>query len=118
MGKYLLKLPKMGESVSEATLTAWLKEVGDSIAIDDAVVEVATDKVDSDVPSEYAGVLLEKKFDLNEVIQVGEVIAVIETEVEIPTLEEDDLSLEEVAQEESADEVLEEIVKVVEAPLH
>jgi len=118
MGKYLLKLPKMGESVSEATLTAWLKEVGDSIAIDDAVVEVATDKVDSDVPSEYAGVLLEKKFDLNEVIQVGEVIAVIETEVEIPTLEDDDLPLEEVAQEEPADEVLEEIVKVVEAPLH
>ena len=50
MGKFLLKLPSMGESVTEATLTAWLKEEGDTISADDAVVEVATDKVDSDVP--------------------------------------------------------------------
>ena len=78
MGKYLLKLPKMGESVAEATLTAWLKDVGDSIAIDESIVEVATDKVDSDIPSEVEGVLLEKKFKVNEIAQVGDVIAVIE----------------------------------------
>jgi len=78
MGKYLLKLPKMGESVAEATLTAWLKNVGDSIAIDESIVEVATDKVDSDIPSEVEGVLLEKKFKVNEIAQVGDVIAVIE----------------------------------------
>lgn len=80
MGKYLLKLPKMGESVVEATLSAWLKDVGDPIAIDESVVEVATDKVDSDIPSEVAGVLLEKKFEVNEIAQVGDVIAVIEVE--------------------------------------
>lgn len=80
MGKYLLKLPKMGESVAEATLSAWLKDVGDSIALDESVVEVATDKVDSDIPSEVAGVLLEKKFEVNEIAQVGDVIAVIETD--------------------------------------
>ena len=78
MGKYLLKLPKMGESVAEATLTTWLKDVGDSIAIDESIVEVATDKVDSDVPSEVEGILLEKKFQVNEIAQVGDVIAVIE----------------------------------------
>ena len=83
MAKYSLKLPSMGESVTEATLTAWLKEVGDTIEIDDSVVEVSTDKVDSDVPSEVEGVLLEKRFELNQVIQVGEVIAVIETDQEI-----------------------------------
>tara|TARA_B100000767_G_scaffold274886_1_gene309427 strand:- start:12961 stop:14310 length:1350 start_codon:yes stop_codon:yes gene_type:complete len=80
MGKYLLKLPKMGESVAEATLSTWLKDVGDPIAIDDSVVEVATDKVDSDIPSEVAGVLLEKKFEVNEIAKVGDVIAVIEVE--------------------------------------
>jgi 2-oxoglutarate dehydrogenase E2 component (dihydrolipoamide succinyltransferase) len=80
MGKYLLKLPKMGESVVEATVSKWLKEVGDSIEIDDIIVEIATDKVDSDVPSEVKGVLVEKKFAENEVVQVGEVMAVIQTE--------------------------------------
>lgn len=52
MSKFELKLPKMGESVAEATLTAWLKEIGDSIEFDEPVVEIATDKVDSEVPSE------------------------------------------------------------------
>ena len=80
MAKFELKLPKMGESVAEATITSWLKEVGDSIEIDDAVVEIATDKVDSDVPSEVAGVLLSKNFELDQVVKVGEVLAVIETE--------------------------------------
>ena len=80
MGKHFLKLPKMGESVVEATLTKWLKEVGDPIGVEDIVVEIATDKVDSDVPSEVSGVLIEKKFAENEVVQVGEVMAIIQTE--------------------------------------
>lgn len=84
MGKHFLKLPKMGESVAEATLTKWLKEVGESIEVDDIVVEIATDKVDSDVPSEVNGVLIEKKFAENEVIQVGEVMAIIQTEGDEP----------------------------------
>lgn len=117
MGKYLLKLPKMGESVSEATLTAWLKEVGDTITIDDAVVEVATDKVDSDVPSEYSGVLLEKKFQVNDVVQVGETIAVIETQEEIDTPEEVVLPDEKKTVAQKKEDPLKEIVKIVEAPL-
>lgn len=82
MAIYKLLLPKMGESVSEATLTNWLKEVGDSIQEDEAVVEIATDKVDSDVPSPVKGILKEKLFEVNSVVQVGEVIALLETEGE------------------------------------
>jgi 2-oxoglutarate dehydrogenase E2 component (dihydrolipoamide succinyltransferase) len=81
MGKYLLKLPKMGESIAEATITKWLKEVGDSIDIDESIVEIATDKVDSDVPSEFKGKLTQKNFELNDVVKVGEVIAEIETDM-------------------------------------
>ena len=68
----------MGESVAEATLTSWLKEVGDTIEEDEAVLEIATDKVDSEVPSEVTGVLVEKLFDVDDVIQVGQTIAIIE----------------------------------------
>ena len=78
----------MGESVAEATLTAWLKDIGDSIDIDEAIVEIATDKVDSEVPSEKKGILIEKCFEINDVIKVGETIAIIETEEE----ESDDTS--------------------------
>ncbi len=84
MSKFELKLPKMGESVAEATLTAWLKDIGDKIEFDEAVVEIATDKVDSEVPSEKKGVLIEKCFEINDVIEVGQTIAIIETdEIEI-----------------------------------
>ncbi|PIE49318.1 MAG: diapophytoene dehydrogenase [Flavobacteriales bacterium] len=78
MAQYELKLPKMGESVAEATITAWLKEVGDTIELDEPVVEIATDKVDSEVPSEVEGVLVEKRFAVDDVVQVGETLAVIE----------------------------------------
>ena len=80
MAKFELKLPKMGESVAEATLTTWLKEVGDTIELDEPVVEIATDKVDSEVPSEVEGTLIEKRYEVDDVIQVGEIIAIIETE--------------------------------------
>ena len=80
MGKLFVTLPSMGESINEATLTSWLKDVGDKIEIDDSIVEVSTDKVDSDVPSEVSGILVEKKFKVNDVIKVGEVIAVIDSE--------------------------------------
>lgn len=72
----------MGESVAEATLTSWLKEVGDTIEMDEAVFEIATDKVDSEVPSEVEGTLLEKRFEVDDVIKVGEVVAVIEIDGE------------------------------------
>lgn len=84
MSKFELKLPQMGESVAEATLTAWLKDVGDTIEMDEAIFEIATDKVDSEVPSEVEGVLLEKKFEVDDVIKVGEVVAVIQTDGAAP----------------------------------
>jgi len=80
MGKLFVTLPSMGESINEATLTSWLKDVGDKIEIDESIVEVSTDKVDSDVPSEVSGILVQKKFKVNDVIKVGEVIAVIDSE--------------------------------------
>lgn len=78
MAKFELKLPKMGESVAEATITSWLKEVGDAIEADEAVLEIATDKVDSEIPSEVDGVLIEKLFEPDDVVQVGQTIAIIE----------------------------------------
>lgn len=83
MAKFELKLPKMGESVAEATITAWLKDVGDTIEADEAVLEIATDKVDSEVPSEVDGVLIEKLYEVDAVAKVGETIAIIETEGEV-----------------------------------
>ena len=83
MARFELKLPKMGESVAEATVTAWLKEVGDTIEIDEAVLEIATDKVDSEVPSEVEGVLVEMLFEVDDVVQVGQTLAIIETDAEI-----------------------------------
>jgi len=80
MAIYKLLLPKMGESVSEATLTKWVKQVGEHIDEDDAVVELATDKVDSEVPSPVSGILKERLFEENQVVQVGDVIALIEIE--------------------------------------
>lgn len=82
MARFELKLPKMGESVAEATITNWLKEVGETIEADEAVFEIATDKVDSEVPSEVEGVLKEKLFEVDDVVQVGQTVAVIETEGE------------------------------------
>lgn len=80
MAKFELRLPKMGESVAEATITNWLKKVGEHVAADEAVLEIATDKVDSEVPSEVSGVLSEILFKENDVVQVGQIIAYIETE--------------------------------------
>jgi 2-oxoglutarate dehydrogenase E2 component (dihydrolipoamide succinyltransferase) len=80
---YQLVLPSMGESVSEATITQWLKKVGDTVAADEAVVEVATDKVDSEVASEYAGVIKEILHPVNAVVGVDAPLAVIETAEEV-----------------------------------
>ncbi len=89
MSRFELKLPKMGESVAEATITTWLKEVGDEIQFDEAVVEIATDKVDSEVPSEKKGVLVEKCFNVDDVVEVGQTIAIIETdEIEDPVVKD------------------------------
>ncbi len=80
MARFELKLPKMGESVAEATITNWLKNVGETIEADEAVLEIATDKVDSEVPSEVSGTLTEILFNVDDVVKVGQTIAIIETE--------------------------------------
>jgi 2-oxoglutarate dehydrogenase E2 component (dihydrolipoamide succinyltransferase) len=80
MAKYQLLLPKMGESVAEATVIKWTKSPGDYIDADEAVMEIATDKVDSEVPSPVSGKLVEQLYQENDVVQVGSVIAIIETE--------------------------------------
>ena len=106
MSKFELKLPKMGESVAEATLTAWLKEIGDTIEFDEPVVEIATDKVDSEVPSEKKGILIEKCFKVDDVILVGQTIAIIETdEVDV----EKETTIENPASEEKPEEIITEI---------
>lgn len=79
MARFEIKLPKMGESVAEATITSWLKNVGDHIDMDEAIVEIATDKVDSEVPSDVEGTLVELLYEVDAVVKVGETIAIIET---------------------------------------
>ena len=98
MAKFELKLPKMGESVAEATITSWLKEIGDTIEEDEAILEIATDKVDSEIPSEVEGILVEKLFNIDDVIQVGQTIAIIETEAN-ETLSNSPAKVEEIEQE-------------------
>ena len=97
MAKFELKLPKMGESVAEATLTAWLKDVGDKIDADEPVLEIATDKVDSEVPSEVEGVLIQKLFEIDDVIEVGQTIAIIETESDTQEITEPAATVAEVS---------------------
>ncbi|MCX6181268.1 MAG: dihydrolipoamide acetyltransferase family protein [Bacteroidetes bacterium] len=80
MGEIKLILPKMGESVAEATLTSWLKNEGDRIALDEAVAEIATDKVDSEIPATHEGILKKQLFKVGEIVKVGQAFAIIEIE--------------------------------------
>ena len=84
--KIEIVLPRMGESVDEATITGWLKNEGDKINEDDLIVEIATDKVDSEVPSEFSGILIKKLCDVNDVVKVGDPIAIIEADSVEPNL--------------------------------
>ena len=110
MAKFELKLPKMGESVAEATITSWLKEVGDTIEADDSVVEIATDKVDSDVPSEVSGKLIKILFEKNDVVKVGQTLAIIEMEGEL----DESIVVEDIPEEEVIAAVVEEVEQQVE----
>ncbi len=84
MAEYKLIMPKMGESIAEATIITWLKKEGDSIEVDEAVLEIATDKVDSEVPSMEAGTLSKVLFQEGDVVKVGETIALINTSGDAP----------------------------------
>jgi len=110
MAKFELKLPKMGESVAEATITNWLKKVGETIEMDEAVLEIATDKVDSEVPSEVSGVLTEILFNVDDVVQVGQTIAIIETESDAATTTTAEVASAPVAAIEKTIEVAKEVV--------
>lgn len=100
MAKLEIKLPKMGESVDEATLTAWLKNVGDTIKLDDGIAEVATDKVDTEVPSEVEGVLVEQLFKVGDIIKVDQAFAIIEVQGDEQVEETNILATENVIKEE------------------
>ncbi len=112
MAKFELKLPKMGESVAEATLTSWLKDIGDAIEMDDGILEVSTDKVDTEIPCEVSGILVEKLFDINDVIKVGQTIAIIETEGE----DSDNIDVTEEATGETIPPIIAEPVATPEEP--
>ena len=83
MAQIELLLPKMGESVAEATVTSWLKDEGDFVELEEGILEIATDKVDSEVPSDYEGTLVKKLFKEGEVVKIGTPFAIIEIQGEI-----------------------------------
>lgn len=110
MSQVEIRLPKMGESVTEATITNWLKNVGDTVEMDEPLVEVATDKVDNELPSEVAGTITKIFFQVDEIAQVGDVIAIISTNgeavsTEITSEKTEDLAPEEIANQYVADAV-------------
>lgn len=111
MSKFELKLPRMGESVAEATLTSWLKEVGDTIEMDEAIFEIATDKVDSEVPSEVDGILLEKCYNVDDVVKVGQTVAIIQVGDDVDVSETSNTQNDVVEEE----PVLEEMVSAAES---
>ncbi len=119
MARFELKLPKMGESVAEATITNWLKEVGDKIEADEAVLEIATDKVDSEVPSEVSGVLVEKLFGKDDLVQVGQTIAIIETDGDavVQSVQEVAAPVEVAAIEKTMDAVKESVASPISVPV-
>ena len=84
MAQVELVMPKMGESIMEATILNWVKKVGDTVEVDDTLLEIATDKVDSEVPSPVAGVLSKIFFEVDDTVEIGKVIALIDTEGDAP----------------------------------
>ncbi len=88
MAKYEVVMPKMGESVQEATITKWFKKEGDRVEEDDSLLEIATDKVDTEIPSPVAGILVKALYKENDTVPVGEVIAVIDIDGETKVKDE------------------------------
>ena len=83
MSEYKFKMPKLGESITEAAIMKWFKNVGETIEEDEVLLEVATDKVDSDVPSPVSGTITEIRFQKNAVVGVGEILALINSDEKI-----------------------------------
>ncbi|MEL7222690.1 MAG: biotin/lipoyl-containing protein, partial [Bacteroidota bacterium] len=84
MAQIELVMPKMGESIMEATILNWVKQVGDRVEMDETILEIATDKVDSEVPSPVEGTITKILFQKDDVVEIGKVIAIIETESGAP----------------------------------
>ncbi len=82
MSEFEFRMPRMGESITEAAIITWFKSAGDTIEVDEPLLEVATDKVDSEVASTVSGVVEKLLYSPNDVIQIGEVIAIIRTDAE------------------------------------
>ena len=116
MSKFQLLLPRMGESIEEATIINWLKNEGDEIYIDDLVVEIATDKVDSEVPSDVSGILIKKLCKVNDVVKVGEPIAVIEIENSLGASCETKPVLKPEKSENEVQEIIYKANKIIEPP--
>ena len=113
MGRYELKLPSMGESVAEATITNWLKEVGDPIEAEETIAEVATDKVDTEVPCDVSGIVAEILFKVDEVVKVGQVMAIIETDGKTDNKTNEPLAKAETPQQ-SAESLMQNITEIKE----
>ena len=116
MSKFQLLLPRMGESIEEATIINWLKNEGDEINIDDLVVEIATDKVDSEVPSDVSGILIKKLCKVNDVVKVGEPIAVIEIENSLEASSETKPVLKSEKPENEVQKIIYKANKIIESP--
>ena len=116
MAEIEVRLPKMGESVTEATITNWLKNIGDKVAIDEPLVEVATDKVDNELPSEASGILSKRFFEKDQVAQVGDVIAILSSDEISTTKEVSPESIEPVKEIEAIEEKNSPIVEFTAPP--
>ena len=122
MARVELIMPKMGESVSEATIITWNKEVGENVELDETIVEIATDKVDSEVPSTHEGKLVEKLFEVDDLVQVGQAFAILEVDGSddsnsSPKAEEKPVAVEEnvSSKTETVAEKVEEVIEVEKA---
>ena len=98
MAQFELVMPKMGESIMEATILKWNKKPGDAVEQDETVLEIATDKVDSEVPSPVKGFLVKTMFNENDVVPIGQIIAILDTEAASPTASSSVAASEPVAQ--------------------
>lgn len=86
MADFELTMPRMGESIIEATILSWLKSEGDEVDVDETILEIATDKVDSEIPSPVKGIIKKVIFQTDDVVPVGETIAVIQTDTQVPAV--------------------------------
>ena len=116
MAQVELIMPKMGESVAEATVIKWLKNVGETVEMDESVLEIATDKVDSEVPSAIEGVLIKQLFNENDVVLVGQAVAIIETNGLTSDSPVPEVNIEAPKEVAIAEEILEKAIETTSSP--